>query len=207
MKNTTAHYETYKKSFENTMLPGYPDYLRKMPCPEVFPDMLARMLNLVEAIEARVLGEDKIGYLEKLKIHQKIMLDVFSTMAKDMVTYGGLCSEEPVEEREWWLALKTFGFMWFRYSNSPVLILRDHAICPRFVEGVTSELPLFDAQEARWMAGFGANAENMAEVIAAKKANPGSKFYPPAGLNPIPLADYNKDYVRDWSLPDWSLPL
>ena len=201
MKNTTAHYETYKKSFENTMLPEYADYLRKMPCPEVFPDMLARMLNLVESIEARVLGEDKIGYLEKLKIHQKIMLDVFSTMAKDMVTYGGLCSEEPLDQREWKLALETFGWMWFRYSNSPVLIQGDCAFCPRFVEGITSDLPLFDAQEARWMSSFEADVEKMAAVIAAKKANPGSKFYPPAGLNPIPLADYNKDYVRDWSLP------
>jgi len=122
-------------------------------------------------------------------------------MTRDMVTYDGLCSEEPLDQREWKLALATFGWMWFRYSNSPVLIQGDCAFCPRFVEGVTSELPLFDAQEARWMSSFDSDQDKRDAVIAAKKLTPGSKYYPPAGLKPLPLADYNKDIVRDWSLP------
>jgi len=51
--NLRAHYESYKKSFENTMLEGYVAWLKKEPCPEVFPTMLERVENLVEAIETK----------------------------------------------------------------------------------------------------------------------------------------------------------
>jgi hypothetical protein len=189
-----AHLESYKKSFEASMLPDYRLFLKAR-------NKNAQLDQLVQGIKASIGAKDAKLYLEWLTSHQKFMLAAFRAMLDEAFEIM------PMQEGSDWLKLAlTYGWNWFKLSSCKGLKLRIDSydkqidVVPRYSEDLRpywgGRPVCLDADEAACL--YTIHADAVKEVLRNKAQSPDCKL---CGAYLVPIATYNRSSVRDWTLP------